>query len=48
MGVDESIVNAPWITDHGSSVLTSLFAFFVFLRCRLTSGPFTIDSVFFN
>jgi hypothetical protein len=43
VGVDESIVNAPRITDHGSAV-TSLFALFVFLLCRLTSGTFTIDS----
>jgi hypothetical protein len=43
VGVEESIVNAPRITDHGpkqisSLNLKSLFALFVFLLCRLTSG----------
>jgi hypothetical protein len=38
VGVEESIVNVPWIMDHGSAVLISLFALFVFLLCRLTSG----------
>jgi hypothetical protein len=44
--IEESIVNAPRITDHGSVFknLTSLFVLFVFLLCRLTSGAFTIDS----
>jgi hypothetical protein len=37
------IVNAR-IEDHGSADLTSIFALFVFLLCRLTSGAFTIDS----
>jgi hypothetical protein len=43
--VGESLVNAPRITDHGSAALnlTSLFALFVFLLCRLTRGTFTID-----
>jgi hypothetical protein len=42
VGVEESFVNAPWITDHGSALfnLTSLFALVVFL----VSGAFTIDS----
>jgi hypothetical protein len=34
-------VKAPWITDHGAAVVTSLFALFVSLLC---SGAFTIDS----
>jgi hypothetical protein len=41
VGVDES--------HHGLQIsclnLTSLFALFVFLVCRLTSGAFTIDSL---
>jgi hypothetical protein len=42
VGVEESFVNAPRITDHGSALLnlTSLFALVVFLM----SGAFTIDS----
>jgi hypothetical protein len=43
----ESIVNAPPVT-HSLRIsclnLTSLFALFVFLQYRLTSGAFTIDS----
>jgi hypothetical protein len=35
VGVEESIVNAPQITDQRSAV---------FLLCRRTSGAFTIDS----
>jgi hypothetical protein len=41
VGVEESIVNAPRITDHN---LTSLSALFVFLVYKLTSGAFTINS----
>jgi hypothetical protein len=45
VGVEESIVNAPQITDHGSAVKSNLtFALFAFLLYRLTSGVFTIDS----
>jgi hypothetical protein len=44
VGVEESIVNT---TDYRSRIsclnLTSLFALFVFLLCRLTSGAFTIN-----
>jgi hypothetical protein len=43
VGIEESIVKAPRITHHGSANLTSLFALFLFLICRLTSGAFTID-----
>jgi hypothetical protein len=36
-GLEESIVNAPRITDHGSAVNSNLtFALFVFLFCKLT------------
>jgi hypothetical protein len=38
-------VNASRITDHCLN-LTLLFALFVFLLCRLTSGAFTIDANF--
>jgi ABC-type thiamin/hydroxymethylpyrimidine transport system permease subunit len=40
-------VNAPRIADQifGYLNLTSLFALFVFLLCRLTSGAFTIESL---
>jgi hypothetical protein len=48
VGLVESIVNALRITDHGSRIsclnLTSLFALFVFLLCRLTRGAFTINT----
>jgi hypothetical protein len=43
VGVEELIVNASRITDNCLN-LTTLFALFVFLLCRLTSGAFTIDS----
>jgi hypothetical protein len=43
VSVEESIVNAPRITDHSYLDLTALFALFVFLLCILTSGAFTID-----
>jgi hypothetical protein len=41
VGVEESIVNAPRITDQ---LLKSnlIFVLFVFFLCRLTSGAFTI------
>jgi hypothetical protein len=35
IGVEESIVNALRITDDGLACLTSLFALFMFLLCRL-------------
>jgi hypothetical protein len=45
VGVEESIVNAPRITERISCLnLISLLALFRFLLCRLTSGAFTIDS----
>jgi hypothetical protein len=48
VGVEESIVNAPWITDHHrtriTDQLTSLCASFVFLLCRLTRGASSINS----
>jgi hypothetical protein len=44
VGVEESIVNAPRITDHGCLNITSLLALFVFLLYRGTGGAFTIDS----
>jgi hypothetical protein len=39
--VEQSILNTPRITVFK---LTSFFALFVFLLCRLMSGGFTIDS----
>jgi hypothetical protein len=47
IGVEESVVNAPRITDHDQlfkSNLTLLFALFAFLLCRRTNDAFTIDS----
>jgi hypothetical protein len=44
--IEESIVNPPRIRDQDHIRclnLTLLFALFVFLVCRLTSGAFTID-----
>jgi hypothetical protein len=47
VGVEESIVNAPRIRYRSRISclnLTSLFALFVFLLCKLRSGVFIIDS----
>jgi hypothetical protein len=50
VGVEDLIVNAPWIMAHGSTVyyLTSLLRCLCFLLwflpCRLTCGAFKIDS----
>jgi hypothetical protein len=45
VGAEKSIVKAPRIRSRISClILTSLFALFVFLLCRWTSGAFTIDS----
>jgi hypothetical protein len=45
LGIEESIVNVPRITDTDHLFKSNLiFSLFVFLLCRLTSGAFTIDS----
>jgi hypothetical protein len=48
VGFEESIVKCERTTDYRSRIsclnLTSLFALFVFLLCRLTRSAFTIDS----